>query len=178
MNRTHLYGLLFLGCGGGALFSITVRESAETVVEKGTLLEDVVGQVGFGDLLNLDITSSQELQNQGVAPGDIQQVYLSDFVLTATDPPGSDLAFLESVEVFVSAPDLPEVIIASASGFPEGVSEVAFDLEDVDLTDYAISASMNLRTDVTGRRPDVDTTLIADVALDVGVTAQGVCNNL
>ena len=33
-------------------------------------------------------------------------------------------------------------------------------------------------SDVTGRRPSEDTTVTADFVVDVGVTDQGVCNNL
>ena len=126
----------------------------------------------------MDITSSEELANQGVEPGDIVEVHLSDFVLTATDPPGAALSFLERVDVLVSAPDLPETRIASAVGFPKGVAQITFDLENIDLTDYVVSTSMTLRTDVEGRSPNQDTTVVADFAVDAGVTAKGVCNNL
>ncbi len=177
MKRVYVAMLLALGCAG-KLFTITVTESAETVIEQGTLLEDLIGQVGFGDFLNMDLTASEELANQGVAPGDIQEVFLADFVLTATEPPDADLSFIESIEVYVAAEGLPEVLIASADDFPEGVPEVAFTLEDVDLTEYVVSQSMDIRTDVTGRRPSDDTTVTADFVVDVGVTAQGVCNNL
>lgn len=166
-----------LACGG-ALFRLTLSESATTVVQGGTLLEQLVDDVGFGSFLDMDLVSSEELQNQGVSPGDIQEVYLVDFVLVATDPPGADLAFLDRLEVFVEAPQLPRVRIASQSDFPEGIAEASFELEDVDLTDYVVSESMTITTDATGRRPDDDTTIEATFEIELGVTQQGLCNNL
>ena len=177
MKRHAAALLLVLGCSG-KLFTITIRESADTVVERGTLLEDLVGKMGFGEFLNMDLTASEKLVNQGVKPGDIREVYLSDFVLTATDPPGADLSFLERVEVIVAAPGLDAVTIASADAFPEGLASVDFQLEDVDLTEYVVSQEMDISTKVTGRRPNQDVSVTADFAVDVGVTGQGVCNNL
>ena len=52
------------------------------------------------------------------------------------------------------------------------------DLEDVDLTDYVVSQSLTIRTDVSGRRPEDETTVEARFALRVGVTSQGACNYL
>ena len=55
---------------------------------------------------------------------------------------------------------------------------VDFDVEPVDLTEYVVSESMTFTTEVTGRRPDVDTTVEARFDVAVGVTGQGACNNL
>jgi hypothetical protein len=167
--------LLAVTACGGALLTLQVSESAETEVPQGTLLEQLVGELGFGDFLNLDLTESEELRNQGVAPGDIRDVFLVEFALTAVD--GDDLSFLESMDVRVSAPGLPEVLIASADDF-DGKTEVLFDLEPVDLTEYVVSEAMDITTDVTGRRPDTDTTVRADFTVEVGVTGQGLCNQL
>ncbi len=76
------------------VYSTTITETATTEVPGGTLLEQLVGELGFGDFLNMDLTESEELVNQGVEPGDIKEVYLVDFVLAATSPPGADLSFL------------------------------------------------------------------------------------
>ena len=168
--------LLAVVACGAKLLTITIEDQAETTIEEGTLLEDAIGDLGFGDLLNVDIVDAQELENQGVEPGDIREVYLTDFVLTATDPPDADLSFLERVDIVVSSPGLPERVIATASDFPAGLASVDFELEDVDLTDYVVAESMTLTTDASGRRPGDDTTVRADFAIDVGVTGRGACN--
>jgi len=169
-----LAGALLFACDG-TLISIDVSGEAETVVGEGTILEELVGAMGFGDFVSMDITSASELENQGVEPGDIQDVALTVFSLEVVDPAGGDLAFLESVELYVEGPDLPRQLVASADEFPEGQTRVDFAVEDVDLTDYVVSQSLTLETNVTGRRPEEDTTVKASYTLSVGVTSQGAC---
>ena len=179
--RRHLFVMgiaaLWAACQA-QLFTIHVEESAETLVEQGTLLEDLVGELGFSDFLEMDLTQSTELQNQGVEPGDIQEVRFELLELEALEPEGADLSFLSAMDVYVEAPGLDAVLIASQDAFPEGQALVPFDLEDVDLTDYVVSQSMTIRTEVTGHRPDEDTLVEARFDVAVGVTGQGACNNL
>lgn len=168
---------LLAGCQG-SLFHITIEESSEAVVPGASILETLAGDMGFGDFVSMDLTEAGELQNQGVEPGDIEDVRLTDFRLTAADPAGADLSFLSSMDLLVSAPDLPEITVASQTGFPEGESEVVFDLMDEDLTAYVVSEAMTISTAVSGRRPPEETTVRADFALRVGVTGQGVLGRL
>ncbi len=175
--RALLPCLLFLGCEG-SLFRITVEESSEVQIGGRSVFEQLLGDIGFDGFATMDLTEAAELQNQGVAPGDIREVYLVDFVLTATDPASADLSFLDRMDLLVSAPDLPTVRVATQNDFPAGVSSVTFELEDVDLTDYLVSEAMTLTTDVTGRRPDDDTVVRAEFAIEVGVTRQGACSQL
>ena len=176
-----LYLGLFAGLAAatscdGTLAHIDVKTGASAVVEGATLLEQLAGDMGFGDFVSMDLAAEEELANQGVGPGDIKDVRLIEFALTVTDPQGGDLSWLESMELYVEAPGVERALIASADSFPEGVASVSFDLYDVDLTPYAVSEEMTLATEVSGRRPDDDTTIQADVVLDVGVTGQGACN--
>ncbi|MCB9745226.1 MAG: hypothetical protein H6740_21775 [Alphaproteobacteria bacterium] len=166
--------LTLTGCTN--LATIEVDFESTVTVEQGSILEQLVGSLGFGDFANMDVTSADELRNQGVAPGDINEVFLTAFTLEVTGPDAGDFAFLESLDVSVEAPGLDTKLVASSSAFGEGVKLVEMDLEPIDLTDYVVSESMTLFTDVTGRRPEVDTQVKAYVAMDVGVTAQGVRN--
>lgn len=166
--------LSWSACQDDTLLTLTIEDESSTQVEQGTILEELAGTFGFGDFVSMDITASQELQNQGVGPGDIRDVRLT--LLSLSVPEGQDLSFLDSVDVYVEAPGLDAVLIASQDAFPEGEPVVDLDLEDVDLTDYAVSQSMTLSTEVSGSRPSEDTTVTAAYALDVGVTTQGACN--
>lgn len=178
MHRPLLPPLLALGwlACQSSLFTIEVSDSATTTVEAGTILEDLLGDLGFEEFVSMDLTAAEELQNQGVSPGDIQEVYLTSFSLTAASPDGADLSFLDSMELWVEAPGLEPALIAWQDEFPEGEGTVVFELEGVDLTDYVVSQSMTLTTEVTAHRPDQDTEVRADFSLDVGVTSQGACN--
>lgn len=166
-----------LGCSG-ALVQIQITERADTVVPGASLLEELAGDLGFDALTTMDLTANEELANQGVEPGDIQDVQLIDFRLTVLEPDTQDLSFLDEMAVYVEAPGLPREQVAAQASFPEGQGEVRFVLTGLDLTPYAVSERMTLGTEVTGRRPDEDTTVRATVTLDVGVTAQGVRGQL
>lgn len=146
MSRLLLLLPLLAACDGRVLI-LTVAEEATTTIDRGTILEELVADLGFGDFLNMDITASQELQNQGVEPGDIVDARLTEFSLAVDSPEGADLSFLESVELYVESPDLPRVLVASADAFADAAA-VDFAVEDEDL--------------------------VAAFVLSVGVTGQGV----
>ena len=178
MRRFAAYALVaasVLACQA-KLFTISVAQEDQVLVEKGTILEQLLGDFGFGGFVSMTPIDSEELQNQGVAPGDIKDVRLVFFELEASSPAGADLAFIDALDIYVEAPGLPQVLLASASDFPEGQAVVAFEIEDVDLTEYVVSEALTLTTDVTAQRPEVDTTVTARFELDVGVTGQGACN--
>lgn len=178
-HRGRVAALVALGLVAACdrLLDIRIAREATTTVEAGTPLETLLGDMGFGDFLAMDLTSATELENQGVAPGDIVDTRLVSFELTLDAPDGADLGFLDEVDLLVTAPGLPEELVAHGEGF-DGQTEVAFEVFDVDLSAYVVSESMTLRTDVRGRRPDDDSTLTAAFVLSVGVTSQGACNAL
>jgi hypothetical protein len=169
-------GALLLGCNG-ALFRFDVAESDTVVIERGSVLEDLVSDLGF-DFLAADVEVSQELANQGVEPGDVSGVYFRELVLTVEAPAGGDLAFLERLEFYVAGDGLPTRRVAWQDRFEAGQAVVALNLEDVDLTDYVVAESMDLVTEVEGRRPSQDTTIEAAYVIEIGATRQGACNQL
>ena len=178
LGRMVFVGLL--ACQG-QLVVIELSESAEATIEgQSTLggLTELVGALGFDGFTEMDISQSQDLVNQGVQPGDIETAYIASFSLSAVDPSDADLSFISSLEIWVEAPDLERVLVASQVEFPEGVSVVEFELEDVNLVDYVVSDSMKITTDATGTVPAETITIKADATFEIGVTAQGACNAL
>lgn len=168
-----------MGCGAiDSLLTIEISENSQVTVERGTVLEDLLGDLGFGDFVSMDLTQSQELVNQGVEPGDISRVTLTLLEMEALEPAGSDLSFFEKMTFFAKAPDVESVQIADSPGFPEGESVVEFNRDDVDLTPYVVSESMTLSTDVTASRPEQDTLIEARFVVEVQATIQGVQNQL
>lgn len=167
-------GVAWAACAG-ALFHVALDYTSEAVVPRGTIVEGLLGDLGFEDLVSLDVTASEELANQGVESGDIESVRLTGLVLRVTDPAGGDLSFLDEVSFWVEAPGEARVRVAWADDFPEGEAEVEFHLDDVDIAPYAVTRSMTVGSDVDGHRPEQDVTVEARVDLDVGVTAQGAC---
>ena len=171
--------LFVLGCGAlDSLLTVEISETSQVMVEQGTVLESLLGDLGFGEFVSMNLTESQELANQGVEPGDIESVTLTVMELEAIEPDGSDLSFMESMVFYAEAPDVDKVQIASSPGFPEGEPLVAFTLEDVDLTPYVVSESMTLSTDVNAGRPEQDTLVEARFTLQVKATIQGAKNQI
>ena len=171
--------LFLLGCNSlSDLLTIEIEESSQVLVEQGTVLESLIGELGFDDFVSMDITDSQELANQGVEPGDIERVQLTLLELEAIDPSDATLSFFESMTFYASAPDTDEIKIAEAPSFPETESLVTFELEEVDLTPYVVSESMTLTTELTAQRPEVDTLIEARFVLEVQATLQGAKNQL
>ena len=167
---------LFFSCAGS--FPVEFTEVAEASIEGtgpiGSWIE-LVSDLGFDSFTEMDISNSQELQNQGVAPGDIESAHVTDFVLRVVEPSGGDLSFLSSLEIWVEAQGLDPILVAHNENFPEGQGEVHFTIENVDLVDYVVSDSMNITTNASGRAPVDNTTVEASVSFVVDVTAQGAC---
>ena len=162
-----------LACRGTTLTHIDVDGADRVTVEAGTVLEELLGDLGFEAFTQMNVVASEELQNQGVEPGDIKEARLVSFELEAIEPADADLSFLDAMTLLVLAPGLPEEVVASAPGFPQGEALVVFDLEEVDLTEYIVSESMTLTTDVSGQRPDRATRIEARYVVEVGVTVKG-----
>jgi hypothetical protein len=170
--------VLFLLLGCAELLTIEIEQTAVTVVESGTLLENLIGDLGFSGFVSMDLTDSEELANQGVEPGDITGAKLVLLQLTAADPADGDLSFLQSMSVNVEAPDVDAALVASQGSFPEGEAVVSFDLEDVDLTPYVVSQSLTIGTDVSAGRPSEDTTVEALLRVEIEASLQGARNQL
>lgn len=162
--------LLGLACDASPL-AIEVERSASAVIESGTIVDQLVGDLGLAEFVGMDITADSELQNQGVEKGDVREVYLSRFVLRSED--GTALSFIDSVTIFVQAPDLERRQVAFADDFAG--DEVDFEVEAINLKKYVVSESMTLSAEIDGQRPDMDVTVEATATLNVVATLQGAC---
>ena len=165
-----------LACRSATIANIEVDGADRVTVAAGTVIEELLGDLGFEEFAQMNIVASEELQNQDVQPGDISSVLLVSFELEAEQPEDGDLSFFETFSVYVEAPGLEPVLVADAVEFPEGQPVVSFDVYDVDLTEYVVSESMTLSTDIVAGRPAEETVVKASYLLDVGVTLQGAKN--
>ncbi len=157
------------------LGTVTVQDSSTTTVEHGTIVEEWLADLGFDDFLAMDLTTSEELENRGVEPGDITDARLVMLQLEAISPEGADLSFIQEMSVYVEAPGLDRVLVAHADSFPEGEAVVDFDVTGTDIVDHVVSRSMTLTTETRAWRPSEDTVVEARFAVEVGATLQGAC---
>jgi hypothetical protein len=164
--------LMLLGCG---LLTFEVDSEATTHIDGAGALGVLLGALEFTGLDDFDIDVENAMQDQGVAEGDLNDVHLTTFTLTGS--PG-DLSFIDQFAVYMSAPDLDEVLIASSSDFPEGHMVVSLDLPDVDLTPYVVSDTSSFRIEADGSAPTDDTDIAAAFTVSITATAKGACNSL
>lgn len=173
--KTKIGTVLLLGlitCGD--IDQITVSQSSRSTIARGTLVEQFAGDIGFGELVEVDITQSQELQNQGVTKEQVDSVKLEKLELTVVSPSPADFTFLDSVEFYVEAPGLERMRIARGGPFEAGESTVTLSIDDVELAPYAVSERMTITTDARGNRPEQDTTVEAKIDIVVDVNVGGV----
>jgi hypothetical protein len=175
----NYHAILFLGlaaCQSPTLTHIELDYTDTVVVEGSGLLGDLVTTLGFDGFADMNLTENEELANQGVEPGDVRDVRLVAFELEAIQPAGADLSFLSSMRVSAESEGLASVEIASYSDFATGEALALFTIPDVDLTEYIVSESVTLETEVSGELPSDETTIEARVLIDVGVTLKGAIN--
>lgn len=163
--------LTLLACG--SLDTFTIRESATTTVQGSSVLGTALGVVGFDGFIGLDLSSNETLQNQGVERSDIDSVFVRQLTLTITDPSGEDFQWLDSIAFYAEAEGLDRVRIASGGPFEAGLSTIGLNVENVNLADYVAAPAIDITTEATGRPPAQDTTVEAEIELDVDVNVSG-----
>jgi hypothetical protein len=126
---------------------------------------------------DLGLDMGDDLGADSVTEGDIQGISLDTFSITTTTP-GTDVSFLDRVDVYVEAAGLPRVLIATGTDFPPGATSVELEPVDVELSDYLLGENLQVYTIVSGAMPGANTDLDVHVVVDVGVTPKGACNAL
>lgn len=163
--------LVLAACG---LLTFTVEQESSTTVEGAGLLGEVLGALDFTGLNEFDVTIEQEMADQGVEPGDLESVTLTTLSLAA-EP---DLSFLISMDVYVGATGVDEVLVASAADFPEGQSTVELTPTGANLAAAVVAGDMKFRVEASGSAPVEDTEVDIFVEVEVTGTPQGACNQL
>jgi len=173
--RPHYVTMLlpfFFACSN--LTSITIEERETTLIDAGSIIEQWVGDFGFGAFLNMDISSNQELENQGVERDQIDAVYLKSVELRIIAPAeGADFDFIESLNFLIQATDLESKKVAWGDSFEEGSALINLNVSPDDLVAYAAAPSMDITTEARGRRPRQDTTIEAVLTLNVEANLAG-----
>lgn len=154
------------GCGALPL-PITVTTTGRAVIEKGTVVEQAVGGVGFSQFTAIDFSQSQEFKNNNVQKKHVSEARVKEITLTIELPAGQSFDFLESVMFYIEAPGLEKKRLAHKK-VPRGVSRFTCELEDLDIAPYVRADTMQVTTSVKGRRPDAETTLEARLSVKVG----------
>lgn len=151
--------------------NISIPVSGEVVVERGTLVEMLLGDFPtFDAFTRLDLADTATFRNEDYDVDDVDSVVLDSLVMRVKSPDGADLAFLGEVIFYVETADLERREIARADSFPAGVREVAFETTGDDLKRYLLAREGTITTEVNdSRRPNVDTTIEVVAVFDVDI---------
>lgn len=150
-----------VGCGPPTVtFDVPVH--AETVVEEGTLIDEVLGAFGFEEFAGLDLEGTQEFQNEDVRREQVTQARLTLLNLSIVEPQGANFDWLNSFTLSVEAADLDKIEVASKE-VDDGQEAFSGDIVNVDLAAYVREEFMEITTDVNASRPPQDTTVAIDV---------------
>lgn len=143
--------LLLMACAG---FSFTVAQDGSTVVASGGLLGVLLSEVDLGEFDNFEVSVEQKLADQGVKPGDLNSLELTEVRLSTPD---GDLSFLDTLQISVGAKGIDPVEVAHGSDFSGTEKELS--LDKADLVPMVVAGGMKFTVDASGSPPAEDTTL-------------------
>lgn len=175
--------LLALGAGCGAL-----DEFRQTIVDETTIPSTQSALTPFapafsgGGFSNVNFSTLQEFQNNGVSPDDVDAIYVESITM-AIDAGSNNPAieqldnFIVSVEFFVEAPGLERQVVAKKDMMPETASTTleitpGEMLPGVNLKPYATAESMSFGAQMTitdGRMLTAKLTTTVVLVVDVNL---------
>lgn len=154
------------------LDNFEVEVGGKGKVPKGTLIDELLSTLNLDGFQSIDL--SNELKNQGVTKDDVDSVRFVSLTLRIEGPVGATFDFLDSVTFYAETEGVPKAMVAKIESVPPGAMELSLTVDtNVELKPYVVAPSMRLTAEVKGKRPDQDTTVAADVVLDVDVTVPG-----
>lgn len=109
---------------------------------------------GIGDLLSLPRTevktsSQQTFENNNTNAGLVEEVSLNELVLTVTAPEEGNFDFLNSLNIYIKAEGVEEVLIASKTDIPEtGSKTIVTETSNINLRPYLVKENYSIRTEV------------------------------
>lgn len=159
--------LLCAGCSG--LIAFDVDSSGQSTIPgspTGGLLPSLPGFSGFSDL---SFSQSQQFQNNNTNKDHISECHLTKLTLKVVSPANANLGFLDQIDFFIQAPNLPQVHIAGLKPVPAAAT-ADLTLDNVDVAAYAKSNSFSITTTASGHSPASNTTLQADLRLHVNAS--------
>ncbi|WP_394839881.1 hypothetical protein LVJ94_23620 [Pendulispora rubella] len=163
---------MIIACVGLAtcsnLDNIDVDAEGQGTIPAATPLEKLLSNFDLGGFNNIDF--SQSFKNQGASKDDVDSVRVKSFELSIPAPPGQTFDFLQSVAFYAEASGHPRVRIAHLDTVPKGASSLQVSVDPgVELKPYVVAPQMSITTQASGSRPDQETTVKADVRLDVDI---------
>ena len=135
-----LLGLGFTGCK--KLVSFRMEYDNTVTIPANSIINLPI------DIVSPEVTTNSEEQfgNNGTSSKLISRVELSSLDLRILQPEAQNFNFLKSIELYLRAPDLPEILVAYNYDVPPtGLKELALTCADHVLKEYLKKSSFTLR---------------------------------
>ena len=113
-------------------------------------------------------------KNQGVSKNQIDRLHHQADLEILSPRDGDDFTFLESLTFKIRGEGLETLDIARGGNFEPGLTKIGLDIVGVDIAPYVVLDSMDITTEVNGRRPSNDLTVRATIDLDVDINVEGI----
>ncbi|GGH74668.1 hypothetical protein GCM10011318_20880 [Phaeocystidibacter marisrubri] len=125
---------------------------------------------------NIETNSSSTFENNDTRADLIQDIRLTDCELVITSPSSANFDFLNSIEIYISTQELPEVLVAEKQNIPEdGRTSLTLDVTNEDLSEYIKSERYDMRTKiVTDQVPGSEVRIDASTVFRVDAKVLGI----
>lgn len=95
---------------------------------------------------DINTNSSQTFANNNTSAELIESVKLEEMKLTISSPAGEDFSFLKDIQIYLSADNLPEILIAEKLNINSTSSELFLDIKNQELKEYLKKDKIVLRS--------------------------------
>lgn len=158
-----LFGLS--GCGNvNVTFDVTA--DGKTTIQKGSLLEQLVGSFGFDGFSSFDVSQTSEFKNQNTEKSRVTSSKVKSITMKIVGPETQNFDFLEEISFYIEAPGQTKQRIGTKV-IPKGAKTFTLDLDNLELAPYIKADSIKITTDAKGKKPDNDTTIEAVIVLSI-----------
>lgn len=100
---------------------------------------------------DVETNSSETFEDNNTGANLVETIKLTKLNLSITSPDGFTFSFLKSIEIYISAEELEEKLLASKEDIPTDVSEIELNTTETNLKPYLIKNTYDLNYRVVTR---------------------------
>lgn len=106
------------------------------------------------DSPEISTDSKNKFSSHNTARELIDEIKMTKFDLSVAN---GNLDFLKSLKIYLKTSELGDILIASKTNIPQGVTSLAMDLQDVNIKEYIFKDKIQFRVNVTIKTGMTDT---------------------
>ena len=166
-----LMALLLTGCGKiEDMIRFNFKDTAKITIPSQSPIS-----TGFLKILSPEVqtSSKQAFENNNTQAKYVKEATLTELKLTITAPQDQTFSFLNEINLYISAPNQPEVLIAYKANIPATIGkELLLDVTNVNLKPYIKGDSYSIRSEakideVPTQEINIDANMTFNVAAEV-----------